>query len=196
MTDIRQADSSLTAPITARPGAPMLEPVFVVCELNGAPVEAHVDPRQSLLDWLREDRELTAAKRGCDRGQCGACTVLVDGQRVLSCLLPAGSLHRRRVTTLEGLRDTELGAALIQSFIDCDGLQCGICTPGQIVSAYATILELESRLPSIVTRRGKVRGSLDAEVAERLSGNLCRCGAYLGIRTAVMRVAQSCGMAG
>ncbi len=170
--------------------------VALCCELNGASVESHIDPRLSLLDWLRENRQLTAAKRGCDRGQCGACTVLVDGQRVLACLLPAASLQGRAVTTLEGLRDNSLAGALVQSFIDCDGLQCGICTPGQIVSAYATILELESRQPSVITPLDRKCGPLEAELAERLSGNLCRCGAYLGIREAVVRVARSRGIAG
>jgi len=166
----------------------------LVCELNGVALDTEVDPRLSLLDWLRECRHLTAAKRGCDRGQCGACTVLLDGQRVLSCLMPAAAVHGRSISTLEALGDTPLGAELIESFVQCDGLQCGICTPGQVVSAYAAIIELEKGQPSFATPLEAPRGPLEAELAERLSGNLCRCGAYLGIRQAVERIARSHGL--
>jgi xanthine dehydrogenase YagT iron-sulfur-binding subunit len=163
-------------------------------ELNGQPIEDAIDPRLSLLDWLRETRVLTGAKRGCDRGQCGACTVLVDGERMVSCLLPAASLHNRSVTTIEGFKGEPLAAALIDELVACDGLQCGFCTPGQIAAAHGAIRELEAAMPSFVTPTGRDRGPLIDELRERLSGNLCRCGAYLGIREAVLTVARRRGL--
>lgn len=145
--------------------------VHVQCTVNGATENLDVDPRTTLLDVLRDQLDLTGTKKGCDHGQCGACTVHVDGRRVLSCLTLAATLHRRTVRTIEGLADGDRLHPVQQAFIDHDGLQCGFCTPGQIMSATALIQE------------GNV-GS-DEEIRERMSGNLCRCSAYPFIVEAV-----------
>ncbi|MGF1553698.1 MAG: (2Fe-2S)-binding protein [Paracoccaceae bacterium] len=141
--------------------------------INGAPVAATLDPRVSLLDFLREDRGLFGTKKGCDHGQCGACTVLVDGRRVAACLTPAVQCEARAVGTIEGL-ETEGGLHPMQrAFIDHDALQCGYCTPGQIMAAIACVREGHA------TSRDRVR--------EYMSGNLCRCGAYESIVDAVLQ---------
>jgi xanthine dehydrogenase YagT iron-sulfur-binding subunit len=145
--------------------------VHVQCTVNGATENLDVDPRTTLLDVLRDQLDLTGTKKGCDHGQCGACTVHVDGRRVLSCLTLAATLHRRTVRTIEGLADGDRLHPVQQAFIDHDGLQCGFCTPGQIMSATALIQE------------GNV-GS-DEQIRERMSGNLCRCSAYPFIVEAV-----------
>lgn len=131
------------------------------------------DPRITLLDLLRERLHLTGAKKGCDRGQCGACTVLVDGRRVNSCLALAVSLDGAAILTIEGLADGDRLHPLQQAFIEHDGFQCGFCTPGQIMSAIGLI--------------GENPDGLDAErVRELMSGNICRCGAYQGITEAIL----------
>jgi xanthine dehydrogenase YagT iron-sulfur-binding subunit len=131
------------------------------------------DPRVTLLDLLRERLDLTGTKKGCDRGQCGACTVLVDGRRINSCLALAVSLDGARVTTIEGVAQGDRLHPVQEAFIACDGLQCGFCTPGQIMSAVGLI--------------GESQAGDDAErVREGMSGNLCRCGAYQGITEAVL----------
>lgn len=142
--------------------------------INGQPlIVALDDPRVTLLDLLRERLGLTGTKKGCDRGQCGACTVLVDGRRINSCLTLAASLDGTAVTTIEGLADGDTLHAVQAAFIAHDGLQCGYCTPGQIMSAVGLIAE------------GHAGG--DAErVRELMSGNICRCGAYQGIVEAVL----------
>jgi xanthine dehydrogenase YagT iron-sulfur-binding subunit len=147
------------------------EPVNVVLEINGRSSNLRVDARTTLLDALREHLDLTGTKRGCDHGQCGACTVLVDGKRVLSCLVLAASV-RAAVTTVEGLAAAD-GTLhpMQQAFIDRDAFQCGYCTPGQILSAIACIKEGHA-------------GS-DAEIREYMSGNLCRCAAYPRIVEAI-----------
>jgi xanthine dehydrogenase YagT iron-sulfur-binding subunit len=153
--------------------------------------EAHrltVDTRTSLLDLLRERLGNTSPKKGCDHGQCGACTVLLDGERVLSCLALAVAHDGAEVVTADGLaRDGELHPVQ-QAFLDRDAFQCGYCTPGQICSAVAVLEEVRRGWPSHVTRDLTGQPALtDAEVAERMSGNLCRCGAYANIVPAVQQ---------
>lgn len=145
--------------------------------INGKQVEVAIDPRRSLLDLIREDLGLTGTKKGCDHGQCGACTVHIDGERRLSCLQFAAQLEGRCVTTIEGVGspDGELHP-LQKAFIRHDAMQCGFCTPGQIMSALAL---LEEGCPTD-----------HAEIGELLSGNICRCGAYANILKAVMEVAD------
>ena len=145
--------------------------------LNQRPVDLVVDARESLLDVLRERLDVTGAKKGCDQGQCGACTVHVDGRRVVSCLTPVVQAAGHEVTTIEGVAGRDGGLhPLQQAFIDNDALQCGYCTPGQIMSGLACIAE------------GHTHD--DAEIREYMSGNLCRCGAYTGIVAAVRRTAR------
>ncbi|MFJ9738429.1 (2Fe-2S)-binding protein [Streptomyces sp. NPDC101166] len=157
--------------------------------VNGKPHTLTVDHRRVLLDLLREDLELTGAKKGCDHGQCGACTVLVDGRRVNSCLLLAVTLDGCDVTTIEGLSgDGEEPHPLQRAFMERDAFQCGYCTPGQICSAVGAVAEAEAGHPSHVTDAGAPAGPVALsreEIRERLSGNLCRCGAYPRIVDAV-----------
>jgi xanthine dehydrogenase YagT iron-sulfur-binding subunit len=134
------------------------------------------DTRTTLLDLLREELHLTGTKKGCDHGQCGACTVHVDGQRVLSCLTLTAMLPGKDITTIEGLADGEKLHPMQEAFIECDGFQCGYCTPGQIMSAVACVKEGHTR--SV------------AEIKEFMSGNICRCGAYNGIVEAIQKVAR------
>ncbi|MBV9488147.1 MAG: (2Fe-2S)-binding protein [Verrucomicrobia bacterium] len=145
--------------------------VDVQMRVNGSPVHLRVDPRVTLLDAVRDRLHLTGSKKGCDHGACGACTVHVDGQRVLSCLTLAAMVNGREVTTIEGLACGEELHPVQAAFIACDGFQCGYCTPGQIMSATACIAEGHA-------------GS-DEEIREFMSGNLCRCGAYSNIVDAV-----------
>jgi xanthine dehydrogenase YagT iron-sulfur-binding subunit len=157
--------------------------------INGEPVALDLDHRTTLLDALRERLRLTGAKKGCDHGQCGSCTVLLDGRRVNSCLVLAVTLEGREVTTIEGLADGDRLHAVQQAFLDQDAYQCGYCTPGQICSAVAMLDEVKAGWPSSVTE-GEV--TLDGgEIRERLSGNLCRCGAYPNIVAAVEQAATS-----
>jgi xanthine dehydrogenase YagT iron-sulfur-binding subunit len=144
-------------------------------EINGQPHSLEVEPRVTLLDALRERLGLTGTKKGCDQGQCGACTVHVDGQRVLACLTLAAQVEGRAITTIEGLAETELHPVQA-AFLERDAFQCGYCTPGQIMSAVACIREGHA-------------GS-DAEIREYMSGNLCRCGAYPNIVAAVRDAAE------
>jgi xanthine dehydrogenase YagT iron-sulfur-binding subunit len=146
-------------------------PVDVTFQVNGRPVHLVIDPRVTLLDALREHLHLTGTKKGCDHGQCGACTVHVQGRRVLSCLTLAASVGGKSVRTIEGLADADQLHPVQQAFIDHDGFQCGYCTPGQIMSAVALFDE-----PC---------GPEDDDVRECMSGNICRCGAYVGIVAAV-----------
>ncbi|ARW18542.1 (2Fe-2S)-binding protein [Komagataeibacter europaeus] len=152
------------------------ESVAVPCHLqiNGQDYSAGLPPSVTLLDLLRERLDLTGTKKGCDHGQCGACTVLVDGKRVKSCLILAVSIPDATVTTIEGIAQDGRLHPMQQAFIDADAFQCGYCTPGQIMSAIALLEE------SHVHSR--------AEIREFMSGNLCRCGAYNGIIDAIERV--------
>ena len=155
--------------------------------INGSPAPLPRDPRVSLLDLLRENLSLPGTKKGCNQGACGACTVLVDGERVLSCLALAVQYEGRSVTTIEGLSRAGTLHPLQQAFIDHDGFQCGYCTPGQICSAVGMLNEIRRGLPSHVT--GDLASATVAftreELSERMSGNLCRCGAYNGIIDAI-----------
>ncbi|WP_156841717.1 (2Fe-2S)-binding protein [Novosphingobium aquimarinum] len=156
--------------------------------INGADYPLPDDPRVSLLDLLREREGLTGTKLGCNQGACGACTVLLDGERVLSCLTLAVQAEGREVVTIEGLTgDGEELHPLQQAFIDHDGFQCGYCTPGQICSAIAMAQELRRGDPSHVTAdlASGPNGPTREEIRERMSGNLCRCGAHNGIVEAI-----------
>jgi xanthine dehydrogenase YagT iron-sulfur-binding subunit len=158
--------------------------------VNGLPVPLPSDPRVSLLDMLREDLHLPGTKKGCNQGACGACTVLVDGQRILSCLALAVQYDGRAVTTVEGLAQGGELHPLQAAFVEHDGFQCGYCTPGQLCSAIGMAAEVKRGVPSHVT------GDLSAEtialdreeLRERMSGNLCRCGAHNGIVDAIFDV--------
>ncbi|MFC3077805.1 (2Fe-2S)-binding protein [Phenylobacterium terrae] len=143
--------------------------------VNGRPVALDVDARASLLDLLRERLGLTGSKKGCDHGQCGACTVHVEGRRVAACLTLAAKVDGREVTTIEGLSDGHDLHPMQQAFIDHDALQCGYCTPGQIMAAIACVQEGHA--------------SSREEIREYMSGNICRCGAYVGIVAAVEQAA-------
>ena len=154
--------------------------------VNGQTLDLQLEPRVSLLDALREFAGLPGTKKGCNQGACGACTVLVDGERIIACLALAVQYQGREITTIEGLAcDGELHP-LQAAFNEHDGFQCGYCTPGQICSAIGMFKEFQSGLPSAVTP--DVSGASefsDEEIRERMSGNLCRCGAYNGITQSI-----------
>ncbi|MFJ9034215.1 (2Fe-2S)-binding protein [Streptomyces sp. NPDC102274] len=155
--------------------------------INGTDVDPPDDPRVSLLNLLRDRLHLHGTKKGCDQGGCGACTVLADGERVLSCLTLAVQCAGREIVTVEGLADEEQLHPLQQAIIDHDGLQCGYCTPGQICSAIGMAGELDRGVPSHVTAdlSADSPALTRDELRERMSGNLCRCGAHNGIVTAI-----------
>ena len=155
--------------------------------INGQDVRIPADPRVSLLDFLREHLHLTGTKKGCDQGACGACTVLVGGERILSCLALTVQFKGLSVTTIEALGMVGALHPLQQAFVEYDGLQCGYCTPGQICSAIAMVEEVRRGVPSYITEdlsAETIPLSRD-EVRERMSGNLCRCGAHNGIIDAI-----------
>jgi xanthine dehydrogenase YagT iron-sulfur-binding subunit len=157
--------------------------------INDEVHELEVDPRTSLLDLLRDRLHLSGTKKGCDQGACGACTILVDGERINSCLALAVQYEGRAITTIEGIGSSADLAALQSAFIDADGFQCGYCTPGQICSAIGMATEAQRGVPSYLTQDLKAAPELsDAELRERMSGNLCRCGAYNGIIEAVRKI--------
>jgi len=158
--------------------------------INGEPFEAEIDPRTSLLDLLREHAGLPGAKKGCNQGACGACTVLADGERILSCLALAVQYEACSITTIEGLSKNGGLHPLQQAFIEHDGFQCGYCTPGQICSALGMAAEVQRGVPSHVTSDLAADSIIltQDELRERMSGNLCRCGAYNGIVDAITEV--------
>src|ERR1700722_8820720 len=165
----------------------------ITLRINGEARTLRIEPRVSLLDALREYLDLTGAKKGCNQGACGACTVLVDGQRTLSCLAFAVQYEGTEITTIEGLGADGALHPLQAAFVEQDGLQCGYCTPGQICSAVGMIQEFQDGMPSAVTKDVSVatRELSDEEIKERMSGNLCRCGAYVGICDAIREVLNS-----
>jgi xanthine dehydrogenase YagT iron-sulfur-binding subunit len=167
--------TTLTAP--SIPTTPGDTTVSVSCTINGTAQTLSIDPRVTLLDALRERLDLTGTKKGCDRGQCGACTVHVDGRRVLSCLTLAATVDGRQVTTVEGLASGNTLNPAQKAFMDNDGMQCGFCTSGQVMSAVALIREGHA-------------GSAD-EIREWMSGNICRCGCYSNIVDAVTQASTS-----
>jgi len=168
---------------TATPPAPPARPVHLV--VNGVGTTLELEPRVSLLDALREHLHLTGTKKGCNQGACGACTVLVDGRRIVSCLALAVQYDGRAVTTIEGVGPHPLQDA----FVSFDGLQCGFCTPGQICSALGMLAEHSAGVPSAVTKDVSSSPPLSRnEIRERMSGNLRRCGAYNGIVDAIASV--------
>jgi xanthine dehydrogenase YagT iron-sulfur-binding subunit len=158
--------------------------------INGRDVTVPSDPRTSLLDLLREHLHLSGTKKGCDQGACGACTVLVDGERILSCLALGVQYEGRSVVSIEGLTDDGELHPMQRAFIDHDGYQCGYCTPGQICSAIGMADEAARGLPSAVTAdlRAETVELTHDELRERMSGNLCRCGAHNGIIAAITEV--------
>jgi len=159
--------------------------------VNDQPHELDLDPRTTLLDALREHMHLTGAKKGCDHGQCGACTVLVAGRRINSCLTLAVMHDGDRVTTIEGLGDPEHLHPMQRAFVKHDGFQCGYCTSGQICSAVAMLDELRAGVPSHVTTDLNTPPFLsEVEIRERMSGNICRCAAYSNIVDAIIEVAR------
>jgi xanthine dehydrogenase YagT iron-sulfur-binding subunit len=155
--------------------------------VNGQGHDLALDVRTSLLDMLRETLGLTGSKEGCNQGACGACTILVEGERIISCLALAVQYEDRPIITIEGLGTEQALHPLQTAFIEHDGFQCGYCTPGQICSAIGMAAELERGLPSAVTQdlRGESFDLTHDELRERMSGNLCRCGAHNGIVEAI-----------
>ena len=160
-------------------------------KINGANYDVDVDHRTTLLDLLRHNLDLTGTKKGCDHGQCGACTILVNGQRINSCLTLACMHDGDDITTIEGLGTPDDMSALQKAFVEHDGFQCGYCTAGQICSATAMLDEVKAGWPSNVSAslQGDVALS-DEEISERMSGNLCRCSAYTGIVNAIRDAAK------
>jgi xanthine dehydrogenase YagT iron-sulfur-binding subunit len=165
---------------------PEMPATTVTLNVNGAERRLDIDTRTTLLDALREHLGLTGAKKGCDHGQCGSCTVLLGGRRVLSCLTLAVAHDGDEVTTIEGLGEGDVLHPMQAAFVEHDALQCGYCTPGQIVSAVGMLGEVRDGWPSYATDDVAAEPSLDAaEIRERMSGNLCRCGAYANIVPAI-----------
>jgi xanthine dehydrogenase YagT iron-sulfur-binding subunit len=162
----------------------------VAFDVNGKACELELDTRTTLLDALREHLHLMGSKKGCDHGQCGACTVLVDGQRINSCLTLAVMHQDNKITTIEGLGTPEKMHPMQSAFVKCDGFQCGYCTSGQICSAVATLREIKAGVPSHATGDLVAPPRLTSvELRERMSGNICRCGAYSNIIEAITEAA-------
>jgi xanthine dehydrogenase YagT iron-sulfur-binding subunit len=159
--------------------------------INGTDHELTIDTRTSLLDLLREHLDLTGAKKGCDHGQCGACTILIDGRRANACLALAVAHDGAEVVSVEGLAEGEALHALQRAFIEYDAFQCGYCTPGQLCSAAGMLGEVQEGWPSAVSERldADPVELTDAEIRERMNGNLCRCGAYANIVPAIAEAA-------
>nr|WP_315526752.1 aldehyde dehydrogenase iron-sulfur subunit PaoA [uncultured Achromobacter sp.] len=174
----------------AAPGDMQPMAATVTLRVNGTARELSLDMRTTLLDALRENLQLTGTKKGCDHGQCGACTVLLNGRRVNSCLTLAVMHDGAEITTIEGLGTPTALHALQAAFIKHDGYQCGYCTPGQICSASAMLEEVAQGIPSHVSASLTERPLLSVEeIRERMSGNICRCGAYSNILDAIVEVA-------
>lgn len=180
-------------PVAAAPTRPAAAPpatAKIAFEVNGAARELEVDTRTSLLDALREQLHLTGTKKGCDHGQCGACTVIVEGRRINSCLTLAVMHEGDKIVTIEGLGTPDKMHPMQDAFVVHDGYQCGYCTPGQICSAVAVLDEIKAGIPSHVTADLNAAPKVTAtELRERMSGNICRCGAYSNIIDAISDVA-------
>ena len=190
------ATVAVTPPFVARAATPDggRAPVMqkVVLQVNGKESTLALDTRTTLLDALREHMHLTGTKKGCDHGQCGACTVLVDGRRINSCLTLAVMHQGSKVTTIEGLGTPEKLHPLQAAFVKHDGYQCGYCTPGQICSAVGALDEIHRDVPSHATADITAKAAFSTtELRERMSGNICRCGAYSNIVEAVSEFAGS-----
>jgi aerobic-type carbon monoxide dehydrogenase small subunit (CoxS/CutS family) len=169
----------------------MAELATVTLLINGEEHSLELDTRTSLLDLLRERLALTGAKKGCDHGQCGACTVLIDGRRANACLALAVAHEGAELVTIEGLAQNGSLHPLQSAFVELDAFQCGYCTPGQICSAVGMLGEVEAGWPSYVSRDLAAEPSLDShEIRERMSGNICRCGAYPNIVVAIEEVSR------
>ncbi|MGK5066384.1 aldehyde dehydrogenase iron-sulfur subunit PaoA [Janthinobacterium sp. RT4P48] len=183
-----EAANTATAASQAGQAPPVLMKVSL--DINGQRHGLELDTRTSLLDALREQLHLTGTKKGCDHGQCGACTVMLDGQRINSCLTLAVMHDGAKVTTIEGLGTPEKLHPMQAAFIAHDGFQCGYCTPGQICSAVAALGEIRQGIPSHVSADLNARPQVTPEeLRERMSGNICRCGAYSNIIEAITEVA-------
>jgi xanthine dehydrogenase YagT iron-sulfur-binding subunit len=182
---------AVTTSVRPAPVAPAIGPMTVTLHVNGVDRSLAIEPWVTLLDAFREHLGLTGPKKGCDRGQCGACTVLLDGRRVNSCLALAVAHQGARITTIEGLGTAENLHPLQRAFIAHDAFQCGYCTPCQICSAVGMLQEAQDGWPSFVTADLSADHiTLDAaEIRERMSGNLCRCAAYANIVPAIQEVA-------
>lgn len=189
------AVTTMPSDATAAPSSPLAAPgstpqARVTLEVNGTAHTLALDTRTTLLDALREHLHLTGTKKGCDHGQCGACTVLLDGQRINSCLTLAVMHEGSKVTTVEGLGTLQRMHPMQAAFVKHDGYQCGYCTPGQICSAVGALDEIRRGVPSHVSADITARPLLSPdELRERMSGNICRCGAYSNIVEAMTEVA-------
>ena len=181
----------IVGPAEASEPRPAPAPISVELQINGRSHPLSLDPRTTLLDALREHLALTGTKKGCDHGQCGACTVLLEGRRINSCLTLAAMHDGQSITTIEGLADGESLHPLQAAFIEHDGFQCGYCTSGQICSALGMLNESWAGAPSYVTENltEAQSGLTDAEIRERMSGNICRCAAYPNILAAIKHAA-------
>ena len=179
--------------VTPAPTTPTAQPTLLVrLRINGSDHVVELDPRTSLLDALREHLHLTGTKKGCDHGQCGACTVLVNGRRINSCLTLAIMHEPDEIVTIEGLGSPGALHPLQAAFVECDGFQCGYCTSGQICSAVGMLAEVKAGWPSHVTAdvASPQVALTDGEIRERMSGNICRCAAYPNIVAAIREVAE------
>jgi len=189
-------DSKRNSPETAASSA-FVPPQPLSLRVNGKDYPLLLEPRVTLLDALREVMGLVGTKKGCDRGQCGACTVLVDGERINSCLTLAIMQEGKNITTIEGLSEGEKLHPVQEAFLECDAFQCGYCTPGQICSATALLDEIEvGQISAVTVGNALPAGDLsDDEIRERMSGNICRCGAYPNIVKAIRQVLDRRGAA-
>jgi xanthine dehydrogenase YagT iron-sulfur-binding subunit len=187
LTTLPRAALAATAPEDAGPPLP---PVTVELQIDGRSHSLTLDPRTTLLDALREHLALTGSKKGCDHGQCGACTVLIEGRRINSCLTLAVMHDGQPITTVEGLAEGGNLHPLQSAFVEHDGFQCGYCTSGQICSAVGMLAESRQGMPSYVTEDLTKQPMLtDVEIRERMSGNICRCAAYPNIVAAIKQAA-------
>jgi xanthine dehydrogenase YagT iron-sulfur-binding subunit len=190
LTALPRAALAVGASDDAGPPPP---PATVELQINGTPHALTLDLRTTLLDALREHLALTGSKKGCDHGQCGACTVLIDGRRINSCLTLAVMHDGQQITTIEGLAEGDKLHPLQAAFVEHDGFQCGYCTSGQICSAVGMLTESRNGMPSYVTEDLTQQHDqlTDAEIRERMSGNICRCAAYPNIVAAIKQAAET-----